>query len=216
MGRTMRSIFPDVTGLVLAGGASRRMGEDKAGLLLAGETMIQRQIRLLRSVCSTVAVLGPPEIFSSLDVPALRDELPGLGPLGALYTGLKWTRTDFNLFIGCDLPFMVARFLRYLCQRALDNRADVTVPESRDRRLQTLCAVYRRRAWRVIRTSLEGGEKKVSKIYSRVRCLRIDWPEIVRAGFSARIFDNMNTREDYEAAKRRLSVIDSMSGPSRP
>ncbi len=198
----MRHRFLSVTGFVLAGGASRRMGQSKPNLVLGYETMLQRQIRLLRSVSHSVAVLGPPTSFPGLEVPVFPDEWPSRGPLGGLYTGLQHTHTEYNLFLSCDLPFMVARFLHYVCQRALEVQADVAVPESREHRYQPLCAVCRRRALHAVRASLAAGENKVSRFFSRVRCFVLTWEETARAGFLSRIFDNMNTREEYEKALR--------------
>jgi molybdopterin-guanine dinucleotide biosynthesis protein A len=194
--------FTSVSGFVLAGGASRRMGEDKSKLVLAGEAMLERQLRLLRSVCRSVAVLGPAGSHPGLDVSVFPDELDGRGPLGGLYTALGRTRTEFNLVLGCDLPFLETGFLRYLCRRALDTQADVTVPESRRGRFEPLCAVYRRRALEAVRRSLESGENKVSRFFSQVRTEVIPWRDLSRAGFSPRIFVNMNTPQDYEAAKK--------------
>ncbi len=209
--RSMRHCFLTVTGFVLAGGASRRMGRDKAKLLLGDETMVERQLRLLRSVCRSAVVLGPPANLAGITsagspLPCWPDELPGRGPLGGLYTGLRRTRTDFNLFLSCDLPFMETPFLHMLCQRALECRADVTVPESRDHGREPLCAVYRRRALAAIRKSLAAAEYKVDRFFSRVRCEVVPWSEIARAGFAPRIFANMNTPEDYEAAKAAIAV----------
>ncbi len=197
--------FASVTGYVLAGGTSRRMGCSKAHLLLGRETMLERQIRLLHSVCRSVAVLGPPTRFPGLEVPVFDDEFTGRGPLAGLYTGLVRTRTEYNLFLGCDLPFMEARFLQYVCRRAFGSQADVTVPESREHGFHPLCGVYRRRALWAVRASLAAGENKVSRFFSRVRCEVLATRQITRAGFALRIFDNMNTPQDYERVRRRLA-----------
>lgn len=181
------------------------MGRSKAHLMLGHETMLERQIRLLRRVASAVAVLGPPEAFADLDVPAIPDELPGRGPLGGIYTGLLHSRREFNVFLGCDLPFMQARFLIYLCGRALASQADVTLPRTPVRGYQPLCAVYRKRALWAIRTNLDRAQNKISRFFSKVRLEVLEWPEIHRAGFSARIFDNMNEPEDYVQAQRAFS-----------
>jgi molybdenum cofactor guanylyltransferase len=208
--------FLEVTGFVLAGGASRRMGRPKAALVLGDEPLLERQVCLLEAVSRTVAVIGPATASPALaatvraltpsDVRVIPDEVPGRGPLGGIYTGLRWTHTEFNLFLGCDLPFMDARFLGYLCERALDSGAGVSVPESVKNSLQPLVAVYRRRVIPAIRASLERGNNKVTSFYPRVRCAVLDWPEIARAGFSSRIFDNINTPEDYERARRRAET----------
>jgi molybdopterin-guanine dinucleotide biosynthesis protein A len=181
------------------------MGRSKPHLLLGHETMLERQIRLLRSVCCSVAVLGPPQVFTGLAVPVFADEFIGQGPLAGLYTGLRRTRTEYNLFLSCDLPFMEVRFLRYLSGRALEAGADVTVPESRERGFHPLCAVYRRRALWAIRESLLAGENKVSRFFRRVRCQVVTNREIGRARFGPRIFDNMNTPNDYDRARQLLS-----------
>ena len=102
--------YPEITGFVLAGGSSKRMGRSKAHLLIGHETMVERQIHLLRSLCRSVAVLGPPEAFKGISVPVFTDTFPVRGPLAALYTGLLRTHSEYNLFLGCDLPFMSVRF----------------------------------------------------------------------------------------------------------
>jgi molybdopterin-guanine dinucleotide biosynthesis protein A len=199
----MQRRFSALTGFVLAGGESRRMGRPKWQLTLGGETMLDRQLRLLGSVCRTVAVIGPSEDFSSLQVAVFPDELPGRGPLGGIYAGLLRLRTDYALFLGCDLPFVGARFLGYLARRAFEARADVTVGKARNGNLEPVCAVYRRRAVRVVRASLRAGENSAHAFYPRVRCEVIPWRQIARAGFASRIFDNMNTPQDYDAARVR-------------
>ncbi len=182
------------------------MGVSKASLVLDGETMIQRQMRLLRLVCRSVAALGPMMGLPSSDVPFFPDEIAGRGPLGGIYTGLRRTRTEFNLFLGCDLPFVEARFLDYLCRRGLECRADVTAPESSLGKIEPLCAVYHRKALWAVRACLLAGENKITRFYSRVRVDLLPWRDIACAGFGRHIFDNMNTPEDYEAAKKWFLV----------
>lgn len=202
--------FGSVSGWVLAGGESRRMGRPKDQLVVAGETMLARQIRLLRGVARSVAVLGPTERLDRLEVEVIPDEQPGLGPLGGIVTALGRTRTEYNLFLGCDLPFMEIRFLRFLSRQALACRADVTVPETPGCRLHPACAVYRRRALGAIRASLSRGDYRVRSFFPRVECRLLRWHEIGRQGFRSRIFDNMNTPEDYEFAQRMMEAGLSM------
>ncbi|MGH9398102.1 MAG: molybdenum cofactor guanylyltransferase [Terriglobia bacterium] len=211
--------FSNLTGFILAGGASRRMGRPKQHLILSGETQILRQRRLLESVCGEVAVVGGslPERLALPQAPNrpkrpkkeeplafYEDLLPGHGPLGGIYTGLLRTRTEYNLFVGCDMPFLSAAFLRFIGQRALAMQADVTVSESADHRLQGLCGVYRRRARAPIRACLARDENKISAFYPRIRSEVIRWREIMHAGFRTNIFTNMNTPDDYLAVQKML------------
>jgi hypothetical protein len=101
--------FSSLSGFVLAGGESRRMGQPKPLLALAGETMLEHQVRLLRSICRSVAVIGLLDGLTSADVPIIPDIIQRRGPLGGIFSGLLRTRTEFNLFLGCDLPFVPAR-----------------------------------------------------------------------------------------------------------
>ncbi len=198
--------LPTFTGFVLAGGASRRMGVNKAKLLLGDETAVERQVRLLRRVCRSVAVLGLPASFDVLGVAVVPDEVADRGPLGGLYTGLFRTRTELNLFLGCDLPFVDARFLYFLCRRALAGRAEAIVPISPDGRLQPLCAIYRRRSLGKVRRFLESGESQLTRLLLRLRTQAVPWPEITRAGFAPRLFVNMNTPQDYDAVRQRVEL----------
>lgn len=190
---------------MLAGGASRRMGRPKAMLSIDGETMLARQVRLARSVCRRVVVVGGRLKHSKeLDVPVVPDTVAGRGPLAGIYTALLETRTDFNLVLGCDLPFINQRLVGYVAGHALGNGSDVTVPRSREGYLQPLCAVYRRRALYAIRRSLTAGENKLRHFFPKVSCTIIPWAQLVSAGFQPSTFGNMNSPQDFEYARRRL------------
>jgi molybdenum cofactor guanylyltransferase len=189
------------------------MGRPKANLLIEGETLLDRQMRLLRSVARrVVAVGGSPDYSKDSNVVLAPDIVAGRGPLAGIYTALHETRTEFNLVLGCDLPFLNRGLLDYLAIRAIGAGCDVTVPRSREGRLQPLCAVYRRRALYAVRTTLAAGENKPRSFFPRVRCTVIPWQELARAGFQASIFGNMNTPEEYEYARRRIEGPTLASG----
>jgi molybdopterin-guanine dinucleotide biosynthesis protein A len=191
------------------------MGHPKPLLTLAGETVLERQVRLLRSICRSVAVIGLSDGLPSIDVPLIPDVIRGRGPLGGIFTGLLRTRTEFNLFLGCDLPFVTARFLDFLARRALQCGAIATAPEMPTGGVQPLCAVYRRAALPRVRANLEAGQDKAQALVRRLRSAVIPWREIARAGYSPRIFANINTPEDYEAAKRILNGEPPAEGRSQ-
>jgi len=175
--------------------------------------MLQRQTRLLRTVAHRViAVGGSVDYLDRLDVPVVPDEIPGRGPLAGIYTALLKSRTEFNMVLGCDLPFVNVRLLAYLAGRALSYGSDVTVPCSRDGRLQPLCGVYRRRALYAVRTRLALGANKISGFFPMVHCDVIPWREVAGAGFTPTVFDNMNTPEEYEHARKRLETFVAASG----
>ena len=182
------------------------MGRPKQGLVLGGQTMLQRQLRLLTQVCHTAFVVGAQAAPFAGEVPAVPDVFPGRGPLGGIYTGLAHTRSEYNLVVSCDLPFLRSDFLEYLCHRAIGSSADVTVPQTAGHGFEPLCAVYRRRMRRIIRASLDSGNGKISRVFAKVRCEILEGKELARQRFSEAIFVNMNTPADYDAARRRIEA----------
>jgi len=196
--------FNEVSGFVLAGGASRRMGFDKARLPFGSERMVDRQIRLLRAMCRSVSIIGPPDRFAGTGIQVYEDEIPGKGPLGGIHTGLRRARTEFSLFLSCDMPLMEERFLRYLCEQALASRASATVPPPCAKGRYPLCAVLRRRVLWLVRSRLASGQNQVGRFFSSFQRRTISKAEFVRAGFSPRIFSNLNTPEEYKRARQQL------------
>ena len=198
--------FISISGFVLAGGESRRMGLPKQGLVLNGETMLERQIHLLQGVCRNVSVVGPPVELAPSELPFIPDLLQGRGPLGGIHAALSASRAEFNLIVACDLPSLQTRFLQHLARVALRAGADVTIPEDKTRRLLPVCAVYRKRTLGMIRGRLAQDLNKADGYFRNARLHVVTWREILRAGFSAHIFDNINRPEEFEAARRRLGV----------
>jgi molybdopterin-guanine dinucleotide biosynthesis protein A len=138
---------PDVTGFILAGGKSTRMGRDKAALLLDGRTLLEHALDVLRQAVGNksdaVSILGSRQLYSGHRVPVVEDIFPGCGPLSGIHAALTHTRTEFNLIIAVDTPFLSADFLRFMVERAVESQATVTTPEIGGYR-QPLCSVYSR------------------------------------------------------------------------
>ena len=95
-----------VTGVLLAGGKSRRMGEDKRYLVVGEQTLLERGLDLLRSIFQEVLVViaqdSPP---LDVDARVVRDLVPDCGSLGGLYTGLTQATTLYIFVVACDMPF---------------------------------------------------------------------------------------------------------------
>src|ERR1041385_3815789 len=87
-----------LSGFVLAGGKSTRMGQDKAAVTLNGLTLLQHGLAALRQVCRDVAILGKHELYGALG-PVYEDIFPGCGPLGGIHAALSNSKTQFNLII---------------------------------------------------------------------------------------------------------------------
>ncbi|MGH9709016.1 MAG: molybdenum cofactor guanylyltransferase, partial [Candidatus Acidiferrales bacterium] len=150
-----------VGGFILAGGRSSRMGRPKGLLTFAGEPLVVRLARLLESTCETPVVIGPPEVYASLGFRVVGDDGENLGPLGGICTALRIATCEWNLAVGCDLPFLTREWLEFLIGRSIDSNADVVIPLN-ERGLEPLCAMYRKRAQPTIAEALGRGVRKIT------------------------------------------------------
>ena len=106
----MRDTLPGVTGYVLAGGRSSRMGQDKAELRIGGSLLIERAISKLRDLCDEVVVVGRGEIYSASR--ALPDLHPGCGPIGGIEAALRDAREAWAIFLPVDMPLLPGGLVR--------------------------------------------------------------------------------------------------------
>jgi molybdopterin-guanine dinucleotide biosynthesis protein A len=205
-----------IEGYVLAGGASRRFGEDKALAILGGEFMLARMCRLLDKAVEGGAVVCPRsryETSMSLEkLPKLEDRWPGEGPLGGILTALHNTKETrggaWNLILGCDMPFLTVDWLAFLCERARFSESEVVVPQS-DHGLEPLCACWRTSAAPKIQSQFDGGVRKVTEAMKQLHVEVLDEKEWKRFDTTGRLFWNMNTVEDYEEARRVIAMENS-------
>jgi molybdopterin-guanine dinucleotide biosynthesis protein A len=188
-----------VTAFVLAGGKSSRMGSDKAFLRFGDDTLLSRALKAARAVTTEVWIVGDAKNFASLGR-VIEDVYRDRGPLGGIHAALSSSSTDLNLMLAVDVPFVGAEFLDYLLLQARKSGAMVTVSRTGDG-LQPLCAAYRRGFVEVAEQSLREGKNRIDSLFAKVETRLIEQDELVRAGFSAEMFRNVNTPEDLERAK---------------
>lgn len=134
----------DITGVILAGGQSRRMGFNKAEAEMHGESMLIRMIDKLKALTTNIIVSSGILSYPNIIVPQVADEYPDCGPLGGIYSVLKVSNTSLNLLVSCDIPLVSISLLKYIVASAAENDCLITVPVDHDGQLQMTCAVYRK------------------------------------------------------------------------
>ena len=194
-----------VSGFVLVGGRSRRMGQDKALLPFQGRSLFQHAVELLRPHAAQVTLLGSPARYGDFGIPVLPDRRSGRGPLEALCTGLENSPCEWNIFLACDLPFLEGRFVQFLIERALASEAQAVVPRTDDG-WQPLCAAYHRGCLAVMQQSPEEEPSGIAARLGRLRVQALATDELLRVGFSPRMFKNINTTEDWKEVQRELEM----------
>jgi molybdopterin-guanine dinucleotide biosynthesis protein A len=195
----------NVSGFVLAGGRSSRMGRDKALLEIDGVTLIVRAVTLLRSVLDEATVIASKAGYESLGLRIVGDDFPGFGPLGGIATALHISKKPWNLVIACDLPYLSKAWLEYLIERALKSEADAVVPMN-VRGPEPLCAMYHKNAEQRIRTGVEGGIRKVTDSFANLHVEHLEPDEWKGFASGGPLFKNVNSPADYKEAKARLSA----------
>ncbi len=183
------------------------MGRDKAFLKLGGRTLLDRAMELANTVAPTVRVVAPQEKFLTI-ARTIEDVFPDCGPLGGIHAALTCTSAELNLVLAVDSPFVESDFLTYVIAQASQVSALVTVPEAGNRR-QPLCAVYRRDFLEVAEQALKKNKNKIDALFADVETRVIAEPEITRMGFSAKMFQNLNTPEEFAKAEQLFDESES-------
>ena len=183
-----------ITGVILVGGKSRRMGQDKAFLTVGGRTLFEITLAAVREVLDVVILVGDrPERFSSWGLPVYADLLDG-SALGGVYTGLVRARTSHIFVTSCDLPFLSAAVVRRLVELAPG--CDVVVPDVGSG-YEPLFAVYSQSCREPILRQIGEGNFCVYGFYPQVRTRLVTAEELAGIANPERCFLNLNTPEEY-------------------
>ncbi len=201
--------IPGVTGVILSGGPSRRMGCDKALLPYRGGRFIEAIHRKMAELFDEVIVaVGDPDRYAFMPCRRVKDLFPGMGALAGIHSALVHSATDRVFVLACDMPHIKGELIRHLC--AVADEADVVAPEGRGG-LEFLHAMYRKSALPAIEEALRSGRKDLRSSHDGLRVHRVgrDAVERIDPGMSA--FRNINTPQDYFRFRR---CGDSPRGPS--
>ena len=187
-----------MTGIVLSGGESRRMGTDKAFLTLAKVPLIEHVLRALRSVCSDIIIVtNTPERYAACNALIVTDALEKRGPLTGVYSGLLRSAEVYNMVVACDMPFLNAALITYMA--GLISGYDIVAPRIAGR-IEPLHAIYSRGLLPVIEDHIRRDDQRVQSIFSEARVRYVTEEEIGRFDPDHRSFRNLNTQEEYKEA----------------
>ncbi|MFC2023629.1 molybdenum cofactor guanylyltransferase [Chloroflexota bacterium] len=193
--------MPAVSAIVLSGGKSKRLGEDKALLMLDGEPLLARTIRSMGALSDDlIVVTNHPQSHRAAAWPArlVPDETPGLGSLVGVYSGLKACRHPKAIVVACDMPFLSVPLLRYMVP--LSRGYDVVIPR-RGRFLEPLHAIYGRTCLPAIERVLASGRRRIVAFFDAAKVRFVEEEEVSTFDPHHLSFLNVNTLEDWELIK---------------
>lgn len=192
-----------VVGVVLAGGASRRMGREKAALPIGGEPLLRRAVSRLRLALADVLVIGAASVAPLVpDTRIIADAWPGYGPLGALATALQATDAEWVLLTACDMPFTQPALVREMARLALNDQTAEVIVLRGLHRLEPLHAVYRRACLPSALERLTGDDVSLHGLFATLRVHEVASEIAQRLDPSGVSAFNANTPEEWQRALR--------------
>jgi molybdopterin-guanine dinucleotide biosynthesis protein A len=203
----------EVTGVLLAGGKSRRMGEDKRYLVVGEQTLLERGLGVLRSMFHEVlVVIAQDSAPLDIDARVVRDLVPDCGSLGGIYTGLTQATTPYIFAVACDMPFLNQAVITQFTNRR--DTADIVMARLATR-LQPMHALYGKGCLPAMEQMILARQLKIQELVSHAS-LRVQYvteADLLSIDPSWRSFHNVNTPEDLEAA---CSLLARIPPPGRP
>ncbi|WP_405575882.1 molybdenum cofactor guanylyltransferase [Winogradskyella sp. Asnod2-B02-A] len=154
----------NITGIILAGGASSRMGTDKGFLKLNNKLFIQHIIDAVKPLVSRIIIVSNLKKYDAFGIERITDDIENAGPLAGIYSGLKASKTEYNLVLSCDVPLIKKRILQQLID-ASEDTIDIVQIESQGQHMP-LIAVYKKSCASMFHKLLLNDERRLHKAVS--------------------------------------------------
>jgi molybdenum cofactor guanylyltransferase len=188
-----------ISGIILAGGSSHRMGTDKSFLDLGGKPVIAHVIAVMAAAFDRVLlVTNDPDKYARFDLPMTPDIIPGVGTLGGIHAGLSSLNGTAAFFVASDMPFVRPALIRYLIDAFHD--ADAVVPYLNGE-YEPLLAIYAKSCLPAVEKTIASRRRRAVDFLSAVRLRRIREDEFSAVDPDYLSIFNINTPEDYRRAR---------------
>lgn len=194
----------DISCIILAGGKSLRLGQDKVLEKVGNKSLLEQVISRIDSITKNIIIVTAeertfPQIASYLKLKVVPDSFPGKGSLGGIYTGLVTSDSFYNLVVACDMPFLNQSLLRYMIE--VSNGFDFVIPRVNNL-FEPLHAVYSKNCVDPIEFIIKQGRKVIIELFNFVKVRYVEAEEIDRFDPKHLSFFNINTKEDLELARK--------------
>jgi molybdopterin-guanine dinucleotide biosynthesis protein A len=181
----------NITGIVLAGGKSSRMGSDKGLLTINDKTFVEHVIVAMKPLVDKIIIVSNNKDYDQFGYRRVEDSIKDSGPLAGLYSGLKHSETEFNLVLSCDIPMIKTEILKKLVDADLENHEVVQIESNT--KTMPLIAMYKKQCMHKCLELLQQGEKRLRVAVNELKTKTI----IINAEFD-QFVKNVNTKEDLK------------------
>ncbi len=190
---------------ILAGGYSRRFGEDKTLFKVFDKPLVLEVYEKVSPFFETFVITKNPERYKKLNLPTLEDEFKNLqSPLVGIYTGLKHSEDTFNLFLSADLPLLDIHYLEFVKNFPFEDKFLGYVPVLEGKKHYT-CGVYSKKLLPLLEEAIKRGNLSVRQFEHLFHF----WgeKELLSHGVDRYTCFNLNTKRDLERLKRLKDVL---------
>lgn len=197
----------DISGVILAGGRSSRLGVNKAFIEIEGKKIIKIQIDLLNNFCKELIVVSKnTSLYSDLPCRTVKDIVDYLSPLSGIYTGLKSSKFNSIFVVACDMPFLNSKLIEY--QLGFADGYDVVVPQH-EGDYEALHALYSKNCIPLIEEMFKNSNFRIYDFYSFVRVKIVNDAEIKKHDPEMISFENINTKDDLKRIQGKIKRLKS-------
>lgn len=186
------------TGIILAGGKSLRMGQDKGLVLLNSKPLITYAIEALKPLVSEILIVANTQGYHSFGFKVYTDLKPDCGPLGGILTGLSHSQTDWNFVLSCDTPFVSTELFAHLQSKAGSEKAILPLHKGQ---LEPLVGLYHKSCLKTFSDLIDQRELKMRYAVRQLSRLEVTIDEN-NALYNQRLFNNINTPEALKQAEQ--------------
>ena len=178
--------------VILAGGKSSRMGQDKAFLTWKGESFIERLTKEMDFFEEKMIAHGNRREIADTSWSVVKDIYPDRGPIGGLHTALTNCKSDALFCVTCDVPLVQRSLVSFLYQY-MDETTDAIIPIAEDGKVHPLCAIYRKKTSSAFLKKIEEGNNRIMSAFEHMNVKYVS----LNAKQSKQLY-NINTKEEYQ------------------
>jgi len=196
--------YDHITGVILAGGSSKRYGQNKAFLKIGNVRLIDSILQEMKTIFKRVILIAnEKKKYEYLEVPIVEDHIKGLGPLGGIYTGLMSMPDQAGFFVACDMPRINRQLVRYMVDIKGNHRA--VVPAVADK-IEPLHAIYFRSCLKPIKHLIDAKRYQVRLFFDSIPVRYVKEDEIRKFCCPSKAFLNVNTPDEFAKIKSLINA----------
>lgn len=188
-----------LTGIILAGGRSRRMGVEKGLVHFNGQPLINYSIKVLKDLCSEIMISSNSNCYDYLGYKVVPDLVEDSGPMVGIYSCLTESKNRANLVISCDMPFVTEEIFQHLVSQA--GNAWICVPWYENDHFEPLCGLYQKDVLPEMKEFIGDGNYKLPDLFKKTNISVVNVNELLPT-LHEHYFMNINTPSDLATAEK--------------